>query len=142
MPDPSPFVPVEVGNGWWTNPEGGLTKIYYPHGIHGGAMIRTLPPDRVYPYADEAGGVDFGKLKESIRNLSDSMRQAGQTFGTMFAAGLRYSCGPKPRSVKFYRVKADGKTPSDELTKRRKWRKCKRALTQRKEARQPRGERY
>jgi len=41
-----------IDGGWRDNPDGGMTRVTYPHGIHGGACVETTLPQRVY-YLDE-----------------------------------------------------------------------------------------
>ena len=71
----------------------------------------------------EAAGVvfSFAALAEAINKIGDDMRTGAV-------------CGPKPVSAKFYREES-------ELLARRNWRACKRAFTQTKWDRLPRGQR-
>ncbi len=44
--------------GWYTAPDGTVNRIIYPHGIHGGAMVQTLPRERVWDWrTTDNGGI-------------------------------------------------------------------------------------
>jgi hypothetical protein len=43
---------MRLDEGWYTAPDGSVNRIIYPHGIHGGAIVQTMPTERVWDWKE------------------------------------------------------------------------------------------